>query len=116
MFFKKIFVQALPIEPAKGVLMEYKISENKIELLSDDGAAIAELDFPYYRGSSRTVEITHTYVHESLRGQGIAGIMMDKLIEELIRTGRRARPVCSYAVKWLEKHPEHQELISNENE
>ncbi|MGP1589458.1 MAG: GNAT family N-acetyltransferase [Oribacterium sp.] len=94
--------------------MEYRISENKIELLAEDGSILAELDFPDYDRTGKTVEVVHTYVDERLRGQGVAGMLMKKLVRELRRTDRRAKLSCSYAVQWFERHREERELLSDE--
>lgn len=91
--------------------MEYQILRNKIVLVKEDGSTAAEVDFPDANKDGTVVDVCHTYVDNSLRGQGIAGILMEKLTEELKRTGRKAKLSCSYAVKWFEKHDEEQELL-----
>ena len=58
------------------------------------------------------VEINHTFVDESLRGQGIAGELMGRSVASIAASGFYARPTCSYAVSWFEKHPEHAGLLA----
>ena len=58
----------------------------------------------HFHISIRTVEINHTFVDASLRGQGIAGKLMTELISELEKRISKRVPTCSYAVSWFEKH------------
>ena len=89
--------------------MDFKHNENQIALYSESGDLTAEITFPYI--DENTVDIDHTFVDASLRGQGIAGKLMDELIKELQDRGLKAAPSCSYAVKWFEKHPEFSYLL-----
>ena len=54
------------------------------------------------------VEVTKTYVSDFLRGQGVAGKLMNILYDELRRTDRKAKLVCSYAVSWFNKNIDKQ--------
>ena len=48
--------------------MEFTVLENRIEAVVD-GKVLAEIDFPACEGG---VDICHTFVDDSLRGQGVA--------------------------------------------
>ncbi len=89
--------------------MPFVTSNNKIEYLSEDGKMLAEITFPAI--DENTVNINHTFVDEVLRGQGVAGRLMELTAEELEKTGRKAVATCSYAKKWFEKYPEKAEKI-----
>ncbi|WP_019239664.1 MULTISPECIES: GNAT family N-acetyltransferase [Enorma] len=89
---------------------QFTIEENAIRLLGDDGKAAAEVTFPAC--DKGVVDIDHTFVDPSLRGLGMAGKLMDACARELERNGRRARPTCSYAVHWFEKHPEWERILT----
>ena len=91
--------------------MDFKRNENQIELYSETGALLAEVTFPYTDESRSAVEVDHTFVDASLRGQGIAGKLMIELADELKKRGLKAVPTCSYAVHWFEKHPEQAHLL-----
>lgn len=97
--------------------MTKKAPENQIEVhshairyVAPDGTTLAEVTFPDREPG--TVEINHTFVDESLRGQGIAGMLLEQTARELKETNRKARPTCSYAVSWFERHPEWAELVA----
>ena len=91
--------------------MDFKRNENQIALYSETGALLAEITFPYTDESHSSVEVDHTFVDASLRGQGIAGKLMIELADELKKRGLKAVPTCSYAVHWFEKHPEQAHLL-----
>lgn len=90
--------------------MEFTHNKNQIALYTEDGKLLAEITFPNI--NDKTVDINHTFVDQSLRGQGIAGKLMEELIQELENRNLTAIPTCSYAVKWFEKHPEHGNLLN----
>lgn len=90
--------------------MEFKHYENEIVLFSETGDRLAEITFPYTDDSKSCVNVDHTFVDQSLRGQGVAGKLMDELVHDLKDRDLKAVPTCSYAVNWFEKHPEHADL------
>lgn len=92
--------------------MEFRTYKNRIVLVDDEEQALAEIDFPAMEEEPGTVEITHTYVDASLRGRGLAGKLMARLITYLERNQLKAYPSCSYAVDWFAKHSEAAHLLS----
>lgn len=90
--------------------MEFVTLPNAVHYVDDAGTVLAEVTFPD-RGDG-TVEIDHTFVDDSLRGQGIAGQLLEHAAQALEETGRTAHPTCSYAVHWFEKHPERANLLA----
>lgn len=91
--------------------MDFTRNENQIALFSETGLLLAEVTFPYTDETQSTVEVDHTFVDTSLRGQGIAGKLMSELADELEKRDLKAVPTCSYAVSWFEKHPEYAHLV-----
>lgn len=89
--------------------MELRKSRDRIWMEDPSGAEIAFVSFP--QESAHAVRIASTVVDPSLRGRGVAGMLLGSLAEELRSTGRKAVPVCSYAVKWFREHPEQQDLL-----
>lgn len=49
------------------------------------------------------IVINQTFAYES--GRGIGAILMEAAIAYAKETQRSIRPVCSYAVAYMEKHP-----------
>ena len=75
-----------------------------------DGKVIAEVTFPERGG---VAVIDHTFVDDSLRGQGVAGNLLEATASMLRQQHRKAYPTCSYAVKWFEKHMEYADIYTD---
>ncbi len=88
--------------------MPFVTESNRI-YYEQEGRTLAEITFPAL--DDTTVNIDHTFVDECLRGQGVAGRLMELAAAELERTGRKAVPTCSYARRWLENHPDQAEKL-----
>lgn len=89
--------------------MEFYYTMNRIYALNESGDTIAEITFPPV--DRDTVNIDHTFVDNSLRGQGVAGKLVQAAAESLKRSGKRAVVTCSYARTWFEKHPEFTDIL-----
>ena len=90
--------------------MNFQTEAGRIWLADEQGKTIAEVLFPDREDG--TVEVTHTFVDDSLRGQGVAGRLMEAAAQKLRADGKKAKPVCSYAVAWFEKHPEYADVLA----
>jgi predicted GNAT family acetyltransferase len=58
--------------------------------------------------------ITHVGVHPALRGQGVAGRIVEVSLEYARENNLRVVPMCSYAASYIRKHPEYAELTHQE--
>ncbi|MDD3172838.1 MAG: GNAT family N-acetyltransferase [Herbinix sp.] len=83
--------------------------QNKVYLNDDNNHMIAVVTFP--KVQDNVVNIDHTYVDNSLRGQGIAGRLMEETVTQLRESNLKAKLSCSYAVKWFEEHPESSDVL-----
>lgn len=90
--------------------MGFETCNSAVVYLDENENTLAEATFP--EEIPGVVNIDHTFVDPSLRGQGIAGQLMRHVVDALRGTGRRAHPTCSYAVAWFEKHPEEGDLLA----
>lgn len=89
--------------------MNFTHTENRIASYSESKELLAEITFPYLDES--TVNINHTYVNPSLRGQGIAEKLMLELTKVLVSRNLKAVPTCSYAQTWFNNHPDYNYLL-----
>lgn len=89
--------------------MEFYYTMNRIYATNESGDTIAEITFPPV--DNTTVNIDHTFVDGSLRGQGVAGKLVQAAAESLRRSGKKAVVTCSYAKTWFEKHPEFSDIL-----
>lgn len=55
---------------------------------------------------------TSTVVDPSLRGQGIAKELLDRLADFARKEGLKIRPQCSYVVKAFERYNEYEDVIA----
>jgi uncharacterized protein len=58
--------------------------------------------------------ITHVGVHPQLRGQGVAGKIVEVGLEYAKQNSLRVIPMCSYAAAFIRRHPQYMELTSQE--
>jgi predicted GNAT family acetyltransferase len=91
--------------------MEYIANKNMIYLVNEDKKRIAYITYPFMKEG--VVDIQHTFVDESLRGQGIAGKMMEQVVAQLRKDGRKAHLTCPYAKAYFEKHPEAKDVLES---
>lgn len=62
------------------------------------------MTFPTKNGIS---VINHTFVDESLRGQGVASGLVKLAAEQILAEGNKIGATCPYAVVWFQRHPEY---------
>lgn len=89
--------------------MTFSQDPGRIFARDENGTLLAEVTFPQQDG---VAVINHTFVDDSLRGQGVAGQLLQAVADTLRREGRKARPTCSYAVHWFDTHPEERDLLA----
>jgi len=64
-----------------------------------------------YDNQNSVLYITHTLVPKELAGRGIAGALTKEALEDIEKRGLKIKPMCSYTVAYLEKHPEFKRLL-----
>ena len=87
----------------------FKVEENRTIYLDDKGNILGEVDYPYI--SSNVVDVNHTYVDISLRGQGIANLLLTYAFNYFRENNIKVKCSCSYAIKWINNHKEYSDLI-----
>ena len=88
--------------------MEFQHERERIFALDEQGKLVAEVTFPVSEG---VADIDHTFVEQSLRGQGVAGQLLDAAVRQIRMEGLRAKATCSYAAKWFKEHPDQSDLL-----
>jgi uncharacterized protein len=64
-----------------------------------------------YRRQGDLLVLVHTEVPAALQGQGLAGQLVQAALALAREQGLRVRPSCSYAVTYMRRHPETQDLL-----
>lgn len=77
-------------------------SRQRFELTEEGKLAYAD-----YRVDGEVLVLPHVEADPALRGRGVAGRLMSGLMEIVKERDLKVRPVCSYAVAWLDRHPEY---------
>ena len=88
--------------------MELQYGPNKIWMENEAGTVVAEVDF--VEREDGNYDIVHTFVDDSLRGQGAAGKLVKAAADEIRRRHKKTATSCSYADAWMRKHPEFDAL------
>ena len=73
-----------------------------------DGALCA-LD---YRLQDGVLAIDHVGVPDAVGGRGVAGLLTKHALDAARRERWRVIPNCSYAAAYIQRHPEHTDLVS----
>jgi predicted GNAT family acetyltransferase len=81
-------------------------SLGRFELAADGGVAFAD-----YRRAGQSLIIDHVETPMALRGTGVAARLMEAVAQQARRENLKLVPICSYAVAWLQRHPEHADLL-----
>ena len=89
---------------------EIKKDKNKFYIGESSQNALAEITF-VPDGESKII-VNHTYVSESLRGQGIALKLVEKVIEYARQENIKIIPLCSYVEKVMTRNEEYKDVLS----
>ena len=81
-------------------------ARKRFELLEDGKLAYAD-----YFLEDGVMILPHVETDPALRGKGAAGRLMAGLLEHARERGIKVTPVCSYAVAYLDRHSEYQDLV-----
>jgi predicted GNAT family acetyltransferase len=83
--------------------MDFVYEQERIYAADTDGKITAEITFPERDGIA---DINHTFVDDSLRGQGVAGRLVRAAADQILRDGNKISASCPYASAWLDRHRE----------
>jgi hypothetical protein len=68
--------------------------------------------FADYRLGEGLIEIPHVETPAAARGGGMAGRLMEGLVEHVRADHLKLVPACPYAAAWLKRHPEHADVLA----
>jgi len=71
-----------------------------------------QIVFASYMRDGDTVQIRHVEAPPALRGTGAAGRLMEGIVGIARADSLKLYPICSYAVSWLRRHPEHRDVMA----
>jgi predicted GNAT family acetyltransferase len=82
-------------------------SAHRFELAAGDHVAILE----YERADDGAMALTHTFVPEALRGQGVGLALVAGALAEIEQHHWKIIPICPFVVAYLRRHPEWKTLV-----
>ena len=83
---------------------------NKFYIGEDEENPLAEITFQ--PKSDGVITVDHTYVSDELRGQGIAGKLVEVITSYARDQNLKIEPVCSYVQSKMEKTEAYHDLIA----
>ena len=90
--------------------MEFQRGPGRFFITDWDGRLMAEVTFQDI-DDGHAWAVDHTFVDESLRGQGIAGQLIETVVAAARKEDKTIEPLCSYAVHAFHNHPEYADVL-----
>ena len=82
--------------------------QNRFEIFLDE-SRVGLMD---YTQSDGNIQLTHTEVDPAHQGKNLAAILLRESLATIRQESMgKVVPICSYTVKYMEKHPETQDLL-----
>jgi uncharacterized protein len=88
-----------------ALAIRHNAAQHRFECLVEGHLCVAD-----YRLSDKVMHMTHTGVHPSIEGRGIAGALVAAALEHARAQGLKVNPVCSYVRSYIQRHPDTQSL------
>jgi len=92
--------------------MTIKKGANKFYVGKDESSPTAEITFK--QGAGNHLIVDHTYVSDELRGQGMAGKLVDRVVTYAREEGMKIVPECPYVKSKMDKTPEYHDVLAEE--
>ena len=87
--------------------VEHREQEERfVVALGDEEAELA-----YTRPERGVIDIQHTFVPRSARGQGVAEALAEAAFQWARERGEKVVPSCPFVRKWLAAHPEQGDVV-----
>lgn len=91
-------------------MLSCKKKENGFYIGEDVTNPLAEIT--YHLRDERTMVIDHTYVADTLRGQGVGSVLVRKVAELARKENKKIIPLCSYAKRVMMQNPDYQDVLA----
>lgn len=82
--------------------MDFIYEPERIIIKNEENKIVGEIDFPLQADGNYV--ITHTFVDDSLRGQGMADKLVQAAADYIEKQGKTTVATCSYAQVWAKRH------------
>ena len=85
--------------------------QDRWEAVEGDGEARRAVGFLSYELAGGVRDMRSTEVDPSRRGHGLAGRLVEAVLQHAREQGLQVRPTCPFVPRYLDRHPEHQDLV-----
>ena len=92
------------------VMQPFRDNAEKLRYELDEGEDLIRADYRDGPGGVRA--LTHFETPPEARGKGAAGRLMTAILAEARASGRKLQARCSYAVDYLERHPDAGDVLA----
>lgn len=75
-----------------------------------DGDEAGELEYRQMEGARA---LTHTGVAEDHEGEGLAGSLARRVLDDARREGLKVIPLCPFVAGYIERHPDDADLVDH---
>jgi predicted GNAT family acetyltransferase len=100
----------LPLERPRLLVTDAPVSHRYEARLEADGPLAALIS---YERSETWLRLLHTEVQPGFEGRGISSELVARVIDDIRSRGLTVIPQCPFVVRWLERHPEQQDVLSH---
>ena len=90
--------------------MDYKLIDNK-EISQYEIHIEGVVAKILYKRKDNKIYLIHTEVPKELAGKGVASSLAEKVLEDIRQRGLKLIPRCPFIKKYLQRHPEWEELV-----
>jgi predicted GNAT family acetyltransferase len=103
-------INSMSAEIVEAPVVKHNTAEHRYEIWLDNAKA-GHLDYSLMLGE---IHFVHTEVDPAHQGKNLAAILTREALEDVRALGKnKVVPVCSYTVRYMEKHPETQDLLKD---
>ena len=91
--------------------MKFIYEERKLRLIDEENNE--DIGYISFDRKNDTVVIISTVVYEKYQGKGMASALIKEILTYAKNNNLKVKPLCSFVVHYIEKHPEYKELVIN---
>lgn len=88
--------------------VKHQLENRRFELIDEKNHRWGEMN---YILRDHILNITHVGVHESHRGEGLGDLLVESGIDFAKKENLKIHPICTFAVHYLKKHQQYDDLI-----
>jgi uncharacterized protein len=92
-----------------NVTVQDNPERNRYEAVVESGVVAG---FSEYQKRDGLLVFTHTEVDDAFEGQGVGSALARGVLDAAREAGLPVRPLCPFIRKYIDRHPEYQDLVA----